>query len=108
MRPAPPSAIPRPLAARSPASTVRTAERRARVACARGSGGLRCDSPPLGCTWRRVRRRTMAEAFLVGRILAGGYFLMGGVHHFTNTHQLARAAAMHGVPAPTLAVLVAG
>ena len=50
----------------------------------------------------------MAGAFLVGRILAGGYFLMGAFHHFTSTHQMARAAAMHGVPAPTAAVLVAG
>jgi len=50
----------------------------------------------------------MARAFLVGRILAGGYFLMGAFHHFTNSHQMARFAAMHGVPAPTLAVLGAG
>jgi len=50
----------------------------------------------------------MAGAFLVGRILAGGYFLMGAFHHFSSTQQMARAAAMHGVPAPTAAVLVAG
>jgi uncharacterized membrane protein YphA (DoxX/SURF4 family) len=50
----------------------------------------------------------MAGAFLVGRILAGGYFLMGAFHHFTNTSQLAHYAAMRGVPAPTVAVLVAG
>ena len=50
----------------------------------------------------------MARAFLVGRILAGCYFLMGAFHHFTQSHVMARYAAMHGVPAPQLAVLVAG
>jgi len=50
----------------------------------------------------------MAGAFLVGRILAGGYFLLGAFNHFTHLHQMARHAGMHGVPAPTLAVLVAG
>jgi uncharacterized membrane protein YphA (DoxX/SURF4 family) len=50
----------------------------------------------------------MARAFLVGRVLAGGYYLMGAFHHFSNTHQMARASAAHGVPSPTLAVLLAG
>src|SRR5262245_50956390 len=50
----------------------------------------------------------MARAFLVGRVLAGGYYLMGAFEHFTGTRQLAHAAAMHGVPAPTVAVLGAG
>ena len=50
----------------------------------------------------------MAQAFLVGRILVGGYYLMGAFHHFTNTATMARYAGMHGVPAPELAVLVAG
>jgi len=50
----------------------------------------------------------MAGAFLVGRILAGCYFLMGAFEHFTHSHEMAGYAAMHGVPTPTLAVLVAG
>jgi putative oxidoreductase len=50
----------------------------------------------------------MARAFLVGRILVGCYYLMGAWHHFTDTSAMARHTAMHGVPAPTLAVLVAG
>ena len=50
----------------------------------------------------------MAGAFLVGRILVGGYYLMSAFHHFTQYHQLARAAAAHGVPAPEVAVLGAG
>jgi uncharacterized membrane protein YphA (DoxX/SURF4 family) len=50
----------------------------------------------------------MAGAFLVGRILAGGYFLMEALNQFTHTAQLARVVAMHGVPAPTMAVLFAG
>ena len=50
----------------------------------------------------------MAGAFLVGRILAGCYFLLGAFNHFTGTAMLARYAALRGVPAPTLAVIVAG
>ena len=50
----------------------------------------------------------MAQAFLVGRILVGGYYLMGAFHHFTSTATMARYAGMHGVPTPELAVLVAG
>src|SRR5262245_38841964 len=50
----------------------------------------------------------MAGAFLLGRILVGCYFLMNAFHHFTQYHQLGRAAAAHGVPAPEIAVLGAG
>jgi uncharacterized membrane protein YphA (DoxX/SURF4 family) len=50
----------------------------------------------------------MAGAFLTGRILAGGYFLLGAFNHFTNTREMANYAALRGVPAPTVAVLVAG
>jgi putative oxidoreductase len=50
----------------------------------------------------------MARAFLVGRILAGCYYLLGAFNHFTHASQLARYAAMHGVPAPNVAVVVAG
>ena len=50
----------------------------------------------------------MAGAFLIGRILAGGYFLFGACHHFTQTGQMAHYAGLRGVPAPTAAVLVAG
>lgn len=50
----------------------------------------------------------MAQAFLAGRILAGGYYLMSAFHHFTNTSALARAAAAHGVPAPEVAIIGAG
>jgi uncharacterized membrane protein YphA (DoxX/SURF4 family) len=50
----------------------------------------------------------MARTFLVGRILAGGYYLFSAWHHFADLGNLSRYAGMHGVPAPTLAVLVAG
>jgi uncharacterized membrane protein YphA (DoxX/SURF4 family) len=48
------------------------------------------------------------NAFLAGRILAGGYYLYNGLHHFTAVGQLSGYAASKGVPAPTVAVLVAG
>jgi len=50
----------------------------------------------------------MAQAFLVGRILVGCYYLQGAYHHFANMAQLSRAAAAHGVPAPEVSVIVAG
>lgn len=50
----------------------------------------------------------MAQAFLLGRIIVGAYYLMNAYHHFANMHQLARAAAAHGVPAPEVGVLVSG
>ena len=50
----------------------------------------------------------MAQAFLVGRILVGGYYLFMAFHHITDTAALTRYAAMHGVPAPQVAVIVGG
>jgi uncharacterized membrane protein YphA (DoxX/SURF4 family) len=50
----------------------------------------------------------MARAFLVGRILVGLYYLQGAWHHFTGVGQMSRYVAAHGVPAPELAVIVAG
>lgn len=50
----------------------------------------------------------MAQAFLLGRIIVGVYYLMAAYHHFVDVHMLARAAAGHGVPAPQVAVLISG
>ena len=50
----------------------------------------------------------MAQAFLVGRILVGCYYLQAAYHHFANMAQLSRAAAAHGVPAPEVSVIFAG
>ena len=50
----------------------------------------------------------MAQAFLVGRILVGCYYLQGAFHHFTGVGQMSRYVAAHGVPAPQVAVLGAG
>ena len=50
----------------------------------------------------------MARAFLVGRILVGCYYLQNAFKHFANLGPLSRAAGAHGVPAPEIAVFVAG
>lgn len=50
----------------------------------------------------------MKEAFVAGRVLVGGYFLLNAFHHFTSTASLALYAHSRGVPYPVLAVLVAG
>jgi putative oxidoreductase len=50
----------------------------------------------------------MAQAFLVGRLIVGCYYLFSAYHHFADVGPLAHAAALHGVPAPQAAVIVAG
>jgi len=50
----------------------------------------------------------MGEVFLAGRILVGGFYLFGAVHHFTDLGTLAAQAGALGVPLPELAVAVAG
>ncbi len=43
-------------------------------------------------------------AFLAGRIIAGGYFLMGGFNHFAKLKMMAGYAKSKGTPAAELAV----
>ena len=50
----------------------------------------------------------MAQAFLLGRILVGCYYLQAAYHHFAGVGQMSRYVAAHGVPAPEAAVIVAG
>jgi uncharacterized membrane protein YphA (DoxX/SURF4 family) len=50
----------------------------------------------------------MAQAFLIGRVLVGGFWLYNALKHFTNVGPLSRAAAAHGVPAPELFVVFGG
>jgi len=45
---------------------------------------------------------------LIGRILYGGFFVYNGLNHLINLKMLAGYAAMKGVPAPQLAVIVSG
>ena len=50
----------------------------------------------------------MAAAFLIGRLLFGGYFIYNGLNHFLSNAMLTQFAAVKGVPSPSLAVAVAG
>ena len=50
----------------------------------------------------------MKEAFLFGRVLAGGYFIYSGVKHFIDLPAMSEMAAHKGVPMATAAVIVAG
>lgn len=50
----------------------------------------------------------MDLVFLIGRILAGGYFLTGGINHFTKLGMMSGYAKGKGVPAPALAVGFSG
>ena len=47
-------------------------------------------------------------ALLLGRIIFGGFFIYMGLNHFRNTEMLTQYAQMKKVPAPQIAVLLAG
>ena len=46
--------------------------------------------------------------FLIGRIILGGYFVMGGIRHFTNLSMMAGYAKSKGTPAPAAATVGTG
>lgn len=50
----------------------------------------------------------MEIAFLVGRVIFGGYFLLNGYSHFAHTASLSGYVASKGVPAPKAAVVLSG
>lgn len=50
----------------------------------------------------------MAIAFLIGRILFGGYFLMNAYNHLVKTSNLVGYAQSKGVPSPKSAVIGSG
>jgi uncharacterized membrane protein YphA (DoxX/SURF4 family) len=50
----------------------------------------------------------MDYVFVLGRILFGGFFLMGGVNHFLNLNMMAGFTASKGVPAAKPGVMLSG
>ena len=46
----------------------------------------------------------MNIAFLIGRIIFGGYWLMAGFNHFKNLNYMSEYAKARGAPSPKLAV----
>jgi putative oxidoreductase len=50
----------------------------------------------------------LSVAFLIGRLLFGGYFLYSGLNHFLMRQMMTGYAASKGVPMPGLAVLGSG
>lgn len=50
----------------------------------------------------------MAIAFLIGRILFGGYFLLNAYNHLVKGGHMVGYAQSKGVPAPKLAIFVSG
>ena len=49
-----------------------------------------------------------AVLFVLGRIIFGGYFLLGGIDHFRNRAHLAGYVASKKVPMPLVAVVGSG
>jgi putative oxidoreductase len=47
-------------------------------------------------------------AFLIGRIIAGGYYVMAAMNHFMKFNMYSGYAESKGVPAPKLAVIGSG
>jgi len=50
----------------------------------------------------------MKTAFLLGRLVFGGFFLYNGIHHFQQRKMLSQYAAHKNVPVPDAAVLATG
>ena len=45
-------------------------------------------------------------ALVVGRVLLGVFFALGGIHHFSALDPISQAMARRGVPAPRLVLIV--
>ena len=50
----------------------------------------------------------MKAAFLVGRLMFGGFFLYNGIHHFQERKSMAQYASAKNVPSPDVAVSATG
>jgi len=50
----------------------------------------------------------MEIAFLLGRLLFGGYFIMSGLNHFTQKKNMTGYAQSKNIPSPEFAVLLSG
>jgi putative oxidoreductase len=50
----------------------------------------------------------MKSAFLVGRLIFGGFFLYNGIHHFTERKNMAQYVSQKNVPKPDVAVTATG
>jgi putative oxidoreductase len=50
----------------------------------------------------------MKAAFLLGRMIFGGFFLYSGIHHFQERKSLAQYAGSKNVPMPDVAVAATG
>ena len=50
----------------------------------------------------------MEYVFLLGRILFGGFFILGGINHFRHLGMMAGYSASKGVPAAKVAVVFSG
>ena len=50
----------------------------------------------------------MKAAFLLGRMIFGGFFLYGGIHHIQERKSMAQYSAAKNVPMPEIAVTATG
>lgn len=66
-----------------------------------------CYTGPRGRGYRLILLY-MEILLLVGRILFGGFFALGGAIHFMKLHDMSAYAQSKGAPAPKLSVIVTG
>ena len=50
----------------------------------------------------------MKAAFLLGRLIFGGFFLYSGIHHFQERKMMSQYVAAKGIPMPDVAVSATG
>jgi putative oxidoreductase len=63
--------------------------------------------------WQRQPAESGLEArveylFLLGRILYGGFFILGGINHFMNLGMMSGFVASKGLPAGKVAIIFSG
>lgn len=56
----------------------------------------------------KIILKIMEIVLLIGRILFGGFFVMGGAMHMMKLHDMTEYSRMKGVPMPKVSVIVSG
>ena len=75
------------------------------------TAGFKVTALRLRSAWFHRRGKEGAEmniAFLIGRVIFGGYWLMASFNHFKNLNYMSQYAKARGTPSPKLAVAGTG
>lgn len=69
---------------------------------------MRCEDSSQRYTEKKNDMDLSTFALLIGRVVFGGYFIVGGLNHFGQLQGMSQMVAAKGLPAPRVAVLASG